>query len=71
MRKIFRSSNNTIIYLVALLIIVVAFFLLGGDTWFKGAMHGGSGSLGTLQWGQIVIALIIGFILGYVFARKR
>jgi len=52
-RRIFRSSNNTNIYLIALVVIVIAFFLLGGVNWLKGATHGGSAGLGTLQWGQI------------------
>ncbi|MDP3462249.1 MAG: hypothetical protein Q8S18_05600 [Bacteroidales bacterium] len=70
-RRIFRSSNNTNIYLIALVVIVIAFFLLGGVNWLKGATHGGSAGLGTLQWGQILIALGIGFVLGLLFSRRR
>jgi hypothetical protein len=70
-RGLFRSSNKSIVYMVVILVIVIAFFLLEGDAWFRGAMLKGSGSLGALQWGQIIIALIVGFLLGLVFSRRK
>lgn len=70
-RRYFRSSNNRNVYIIAIVVIVIAFFLLGGAAWFKGATHGGSSVVGTLQWGQILIALAIGFVLGLFFSRRR
>ncbi|MDO8896205.1 MAG: hypothetical protein Q7V19_01045 [Bacteroidales bacterium] len=67
---LFRSSNKSIGYLVSILVIVIAFFLLEGDTWLKEAIQRGSVNIGTLHWAQIIIALIVGFILGLVFTRR-
>jgi H+/Cl- antiporter ClcA len=66
-------SNTTLVYIViAVVIIIVAFLLLGGGPWMKGMMHE-SGSIGTvhLNWVQILISLVIGFLLGLVVARKK
>jgi drug/metabolite transporter (DMT)-like permease len=70
-RRFYKSSNDRKIYIIAIVAIVIAFFLLGGATWFKGASHGGSSAMGTLQWGQILISLGVGFLLGILFSRRR
>ncbi len=59
-------------YIIAVIIILVAFLLLGGANWIKG-MHGGGGSsgMGNLQWTQILIGLGLGFLIGYLFGRRR
>lgn len=67
-----RISNKTLLYIVALLIIVVAFLLLGGSQWTRGMMHGNSSmSMDNLNWIQILISLIIGFVLGLLYSRRR
>ena len=65
--------NTTIIYIIiAVVIIIVAFILLGGGPWIKGMTHG-SGSMSTvhLNWVQILISLVIGFLLGLVVGKKK
>jgi hypothetical protein len=39
----------------------------------QGTMHGGGSSMnmGNWNWIQILIGIIIGFILGYLFIRRR
>jgi hypothetical protein len=53
-------------------IIVIAFLLLGGTSWLKG-IGNGSSSMGmtNLRWGQILISLGLGFLLGWLAARKK
>jgi hypothetical protein len=69
MSRIF-SSNRTIVYVIAVVVVIVAFLLLGGKDWMAGAMHGG-GSMGSLNWVQILISLVIGFLLGVVVSKRR
>jgi len=65
-----RSSNTTI-YIVALIAIVIAFLLLGGAPWVRGLIHGDSSiSFYRWNWTQILISLGIGFLLGYLVARR-
>jgi len=67
-----RISNNSLLYIVALLIVVVAFLLLGGSQWARGMMHGnGSMSMASLNWVQILISLVIGFVLGIFYSRRK
>jgi len=65
-----RSSNNTAYYIIALLVIILAFVLLGGGAWVKGMNRGGSGMAG-LQWLQIIVSLVIGFLLGWVASKRK
>jgi H+/Cl- antiporter ClcA len=65
--------NTTIIYIIiAVVIIIVAFLLLGGGPWIKGMSHGSS-SMGMvhLNWAQVLISLVIGFLLGLVVAKRK
>jgi hypothetical protein len=65
--------ETRILYIVgAIAIIVIAFLLLGGGPWIKG-MGQGSGSMGmtSLRWGQILISLGLGFLLGWLASRRR
>jgi hypothetical protein len=65
-------KNTTAIYIIAIVVIVVAFFLLGGGPWIKGMTHG-SRSIGisNLHWGQILISLGLGFLLGWIVSRRK
>jgi hypothetical protein len=66
------TVNNTALYLIALVVIIVAFLLLGGGHWAHGMMHG-SRSMGMAGWSwvQIFVSAGIGFLLGYLVARRR
>jgi hypothetical protein len=66
------SRNRTALYVIAIVVIIVAFLLLGGAQWINGLVHE-SRSISTahLKWGQILISLGLGFLLGWVvFGRK-
>jgi hypothetical protein len=67
-----RRETRTIYYVVAIAVVVIAFLLLGGVPWLQGLGHGnGSTRMATLHWGQIMIGLGLGFLLGWVaFTRK-
>ena len=67
-----RREKRIIYYLVAAAIIVIAFLLLGGADWLRGMGHG-NGSMGmtSLRWGQILISLGLGFLLGWLTFRRR
>jgi hypothetical protein len=71
-QKIMMTKRETrlVYYAVAIAVIVIAFLLLGGGPWLKGMGHG-SGSMGmtTLRWGQILIGMILGFVLGLISSR--
>jgi drug/metabolite transporter (DMT)-like permease len=69
--KLFRSSNRTAVYIIAFLIIIVFVLLLGGLDWFKGLQLNQSLGLGNLNWTQIIIAMLIGFGLGWLVFIKR
>ena len=65
-------TNKTVLYLIAFAVIIVAFLLLDGGMWIKGMMHG-SRSIGmaNLNWVQILISLGLGFLLGWIVARRE
>jgi len=65
--------ETRILYIVgAVAIIVIAFLLLGGTSSLKGLGHGSTSmSMTSLRWGQILISLGLGFLLGWVAARRR
>jgi len=67
-----RRETKILYYIIAVVVIIVAFFLLGGGPWIKGMGHG-SGSMGmtNLRWGQILISLGLGFLLGWLASRKK
>ncbi len=67
-----RRDKRIIYYLIAVAVIVIAFLLLGGGAWIKGMGHS-NGSMGTisLRWGQILISLGLGFLLGWILAKRK
>ena len=67
-----RRETKILYYVIAVVVIIVAFFLLGGGPWIKGLGHGSS-SMGmtNLHWGQILISLGLGFLLGWLASRKK
>jgi hypothetical protein len=65
-----RTSNRTVAYIIAVVVVIVAFLLLGGKNWMAGAMQGG-GSMGNLNWVQILISFVLGFLLGVVVSKRR
>ncbi len=67
-----RRDRRIIYYVIAIAVIVIAFLLLGGGAWIKGLGHG-TGSMGTisLRWGQILISLGLGFLLGWILAKRK
>lgn len=64
------SSNRPAAYVIAVVVVVIAFLLLGGKDWLAGAMRG-SGSMGNLNWVQILIGFGLGFLLGIVVSKRR
>ena len=67
-----RSETRTIFYVVATAVVVIAFLLLGGVPWLQGMGHGnGSMRMINLHWGQIVISLGLGFMLGWIYFRRK
>jgi hypothetical protein len=66
------TANRTAYYLIALLVIVIAFLLLGGGPWLRGIMHEVSSiNMANLNWTQVIISLIIGFVLGLLAGRRK
>ena len=67
-----RRETRILYIVVAIAIIVIAFLLLGGTSWLKGIGNGG-GSMGmtNLRWGQILISLGLGFLLGWLSSRRK
>jgi hypothetical protein len=66
------GNNSTAVYIIAIVVIIVAFLLLGGGPWVRGMMHGnGSMSTSHLNWVQILISLVIGFLLGLLAGRRK
>lgn len=65
--------ETRIFYIVgAIAIIVIVFLLLGGTSALRGIGNGnGSTGMTSLRWGQILISLGLGFLLGWVASRKR
>jgi H+/Cl- antiporter ClcA len=66
------GNHSTAIYIIAIVVIILAFLLLGGGQWLRGMMHG-NGSIGIshLNWAQILISLVIGFLLGLLAGRRK
>jgi hypothetical protein len=67
-----RREKTIIYYAIAFVVILIAFLLLGGGPWIKGLVHG-KGLMGTtnLHWGQILISLGLGFLLGWLASRRK
>jgi hypothetical protein len=64
--------TNKALYFIAFLVIIVAFLLLGGGPWARGMMHGSRYmSMGYWNWTQILISLGLGFVLGFLVARRK
>ena len=66
------KRNMAVIYILAIVVIVMAFFLLGGGEGIKSIAHGGrTMSMSNLHWGQILISLGLGFLLGWIVSRRK
>jgi hypothetical protein len=67
-----RRETRILYIVVAIAIIVIAFLLLGGTSWLK-EIGNSSGSMGmtNLRWGQILISLGLGFLLGWLASRRK
>jgi hypothetical protein len=61
------TTIKTVLCFVALMVIIVAC-----DNQ-PGMMHGNGGSsyMGNWNWIQILVGIILGFLLGYLFARRK
>jgi hypothetical protein len=67
-----RRETRTIYYVIGIAVIVIAFLLLGGGPWIKGLGHGNSTmGMTNLHWGQILISLGLGFLLGWIASRRK
>ena len=67
-----KRETRTIYFIVAIAVIVIAFLLLDGGPWIKGLGHGhGSMGMSDLRWGQILISLGLGFLLGWIVAKRK
>jgi len=67
-----RRETRILYIVVAIAVIVIAFLLLGGTSWIKGIGHdGGSMGMTNLHWGQILISLGLGFLLGWIASRRK
>ncbi len=69
--KLFRTSNRTAVYIIAFLIIIVFLLLLGGLDWLKGLQLKQSLGLSSMNWTQIIIAMLLGLGIGWLIFRKR
>ena len=67
-----KSGRITTAIKTALCFIVFAAITVACDT-EQGMMHGSGGSMdmGNWNWVQILISLGVGFLLGYLVARRR
>jgi hypothetical protein len=67
-----RRETRTIYYVIGIAVILIAFLLLGGGPWIKGLGHN-NGTMGmtNLHWGQILISLGLGFLLGWIASRRK
>ena len=65
--QIILKSIKTGLYLIAFAAVIAAC-----DNQ-QGMMHGGGGStsMGNWNWAQILIGIIIGILLGYLFAGRK
>jgi hypothetical protein len=67
-----RRETRILYIVVAIAVIVIAFVLLGGTSMTKGIGHGsGSAGMNNLQWGQILISLGLGFLIGWLTFRRK
>jgi hypothetical protein len=67
-----RREIKILYYVIAIVVIIAAFLLLGGGPWIKGLVHGNSSMTMThLRWGQILISLGLGFLLGWLTFRRK
>jgi hypothetical protein len=67
-----RKNTRILYYVIAFAVIVVAFLLLGGGPWLQGMGHGNrSMGMTNLRWGQILISLGLGFLLGWLASRRK
>ena len=67
-----KSERITMAIKTALCFIAFAAITVACDT-EQGMMHGSGGSMdmGNWNWVQILISLGVGFLLGYLVARRR
>lgn len=65
MGKIFSKSRNSqvLIIVIVVLVVVVIVLLAGGRDWSMRMNH--------LNWGQILIGLVIGFLIGLLVSRRK
>ena len=64
--------NMAVIYILAIVVVVMAFFMLGGGPWIRGIASGNrTMSMSNLHWGQILISLGLGFLLGWIVSRRK
>jgi len=67
-----RRETRIIYLVVAIAVIVIAFLLLGGGPVMTRLGHGnGSMGMSNLHWGQILISLGLGFLLGWIVSRRK
>ena len=67
-----RISNSTVLYIITLLAIVVVFVLIGRSHWASGMMHGNNSmNMDNINWLQILIGVIIGFIIGLLYSKRK
>jgi len=70
--KRIATINTTALYLIVFAVIIIAFLLLGGGQWMRGMMHGGrSMGMANLNWAQIMIGTVIGFLIGLIVGRRK
>jgi hypothetical protein len=67
-----RRDTRILYFVVAIAVIVFAFLLLGGGPWIKGLGHGNHAmGMTNLHWGQILIGLGLGFLIGWIASRRK
>ena len=67
-----RRETRIVYIVIAIAVIVIAFLLLGGGSGVKEMGHGGSAmGMASLRWGQILISLGLGFLLGWIASRRK
>ncbi|MFA6947195.1 MAG: hypothetical protein WC220_14980 [Pedobacter sp.] len=67
-----RRETRIIYLVVAIAVIVIAFLLLGGGPVMTRLGHGnGPMGMSNLHWGQILISLGLGFLLGWIVSRRK
>jgi H+/Cl- antiporter ClcA len=66
-----KASNTKLVYIVAAIVVVIAFLLLGGSDWLRGLNSHRSFSSSSFCWGQIILSLAVGAILGWLVCKRR